>query len=77
MPNRTFTRTVAPPSSQPHQARRTLSVAETAVLLGLPELTVRRMAYRGELPSAKAGPRLLILRSGVERLLGERLGDGK
>lgn len=58
--------------------RRMLSVAETAAVLGLPEITVRRLAYRGELPSAKAGTRLLILRSGVERLLneGHRHADG-
>ncbi len=77
MPISTLPRIAAQPNSKPHQARRTLSVAETAALLGLPQITVRRMAYRGELPSAKAGTRLLILRSGVERLLGEGLRDGE
>ena len=48
--------------------RKLLNVSETAELLGVSGITVRRLIYRGELPIVKIGRRVLIRPDDLERL---------
>ena len=40
--------------------KETINITEAAVMLGVCEMTVRRMVYRGELAVVRAGRRVLI-----------------
>jgi len=70
---------VSPPSTlEPLEApvkRMTLTVKETAALLGVSYGTIYSAAERGEIDAIAIGRRKVIPRREVERLLGEPLGD--
>jgi excisionase family DNA binding protein len=51
-----------------HQ-RETLSVEETAKVLGISRSTAYELARTGEIPSLRLGRRLLVPRIGLTRLL--------
>lgn len=64
-PSTTFTIPPRPPSGadMSHTERSTLSIAETADLLGIARWLVQRATHDGSLPSVRAGRRILIPRS--------------
>ncbi len=49
---------------------RTISVRRAAMLLGISRASAYNAVRRGELPAIRVGGRVLVLRSGLERLLG-------
>lgn len=60
-------------STRAAQSPEYLSVDMAGHLTGLSPWTWRRKAYRGEIASVKAGSRLLIPRSEVDRVMSEGL----
>ena len=48
---------------------RTISVLRAAALLGISRASAYNAVRRGELPAIRVGGRVLVLRSGLERLL--------
>ena len=52
-----------------NETARTLSVVRAATLLGISRASAYNAARKGELPAIRVGGRVLILRSGLERLL--------
>jgi excisionase family DNA binding protein len=50
------------------KAKPFLSIAETSKLLGISRRTIYRMFERGELRGGKAGKRVIIQRSDIDRL---------
>lgn len=69
----------------PHQTLpppETMTVAQTAHTLGLPERTVYSFIENGHIPSLRIGNRILVLKSVVHgildqgRLAPEPVGDG-
>jgi len=51
--------------------RRTYTVTEVAVLLGISRSTAYECVRRGEIPSRRFGRRIVVLRHELERLLGQ------
>jgi len=49
--------------------RATLTIAQTATILGLSEKATRQAVKRGDLPALVIGGRILILRAPLERIL--------
>jgi excisionase family DNA binding protein len=49
----------------------TLSVPETAALLGISRALAYQLVARGELPSLRLGGRILVPRQALERLIAE------
>ena len=47
----------------------TISVGRAATLLGISRASAYNAVRRGELPAIRVGGRVLVLRSGIERLL--------
>ncbi len=54
------------------KAKAFLSIADTCKLIGISRRTVYRMIERGELITGKAGKRIIIRRSDLERLIFEQ-----
>jgi excisionase family DNA binding protein len=52
-------------------SRLTLSVPETAALLGISRALAYQLVARGELPSLRLGGRILVPRHALDRLVGE------
>ena len=52
--------------------RRTCTVAEAAIALGVSRNTAYEAARRGEIPTIKIGGRILVPRSALERMLEGR-----
>ncbi|MGE3444025.1 MAG: helix-turn-helix domain-containing protein [Acidimicrobiia bacterium] len=50
--------------------RRTITVDEAAVLLGISRGTAYRSVQRGEIPSYRFGRRIVIARSTIENIIG-------
>ena len=55
--------------------RATISIAEAARLLGLPERTVYRCAVRGDIPTLRLGRRWAVPRLALLRVLGAHAVD--
>jgi len=53
----------------------TLSVPETASLLGINRNTAYELAARGDLPTVRLGKRVLVVRTRLERMLEGSLGQ--
>ena len=53
-----------------NETARTISVVRAATLLGISRASAYNAVRKGELPAIRVGGRVLILRSGLERLLG-------
>jgi excisionase family DNA binding protein len=51
--------------------RLTLSVPETAALLGISRALAYQLVARGELPSLRLGGRILVPRQALERLISD------
>ena len=51
--------------------RLTLSVPETAKLLGISRALAYQLVARGELPSLRLGRRIVVPRAALERFIGE------
>lgn len=51
--------------------RRTMSVREAAVTLGISERNAFRLAKAGELPTIRLGKRLLVPLAAIERMLAD------
>lgn len=49
--------------------KATLTIAQTATILGLSEKATRQAVKRGELPALVIGGRILILKAPLERIL--------
>jgi excisionase family DNA binding protein len=52
--------------TSPPIERLTVSVADTAAMLGVPKPTIYSLIRRGELPAIRVGVRLLLLKSVVD-----------
>ncbi len=52
-----------------NESGRTISVGRAAALLGISRASAYNAVRRGELPAIRVGGRVLVLRSGIERLL--------
>jgi excisionase family DNA binding protein len=67
------------PSRTPAPERLALSIAETAIALGLSRPSVYRMIERGELKSVQAGARQLITAASLSDFLSgdQRGGDAR
>lgn len=50
--------------------RRTLTVEEAAVVLGISRTSAYEGIRRGEIPSVRVGRRLLVPRVGIDTMLG-------
>ena len=60
------------------RGRVTVTVPETAQILGIGRNSAYEAARRGELPIIKIGSRLLVIVAGLRRLVGEDDGaDGE
>lgn len=55
----------------PPTERRTMSVEEAAVALGIGRTTAYQAVRRGELPALRIGRRVVVPREALERLLAE------
>lgn len=64
------TRLPAPRGMRPVR-RRTYSVPEVAVILGIGRSTAYALVQRGELAALRVGGRVVIARAEIDRLLGE------
>ena len=56
-------------------ARETLTVEETARLLGISRNGAYEAARTGQIPTIRIGKRILVPIGGLERLLGRSLAD--
>ena len=65
MPNLTDAKT----STSPVLGKLAYSINEAAALLSLSPLTVKRLAYKGELKTSKIGSRRVVHAADLERLL--------
>jgi excisionase family DNA binding protein len=64
-------RTRLPASRVRPVRRRTYSVPEVAVILGIGRSTAYALVQRGELAALRVGGRVVIARAEINRLLGE------
>lgn len=67
----------APPPPPPTQSRTFLSVAETAQLLGMSEMTLYRAIAAGEFPAVRIRGRLIIPRRAIDEMVDAALADGR
>jgi excisionase family DNA binding protein len=70
---------MAPESSQSHHhiERQTLTVEETAQVLGISRTSAYAAARRGELPTVRIGRRYVVPRAALERLLSQARGGSE
>ena len=70
---------IAPGGSQRHYQleRQTLTIEETAQVLGISRTSAYAAARRGELPTVRIGRRYVVPRAALERLLSQARGGAE